>query len=99
MRVINFATYIPDPATVQRLRPTHRAYMDELTAQGRLIAGGPFIDGTGAMFIYDAPSLEAAEAIVAADPYTTGGAFARTELKVWEVVKAQPTLLAPPTPA
>jgi hypothetical protein len=35
---------------------------------------------------------------VAADPYTTGGAFARTELKVWEVVRAQPTLLAPPGP-
>jgi uncharacterized protein YciI len=51
------------------------------------------------LFIYDAPSLETAEAIVAADPYTTGGAFARTELKVWEVVRAQPTLLAPPTPA
>jgi uncharacterized protein YciI len=39
--------------------------------------------------------LEAAQAIVAADPYTTGGAFVRTELKAWEVVNAQPTLLAP----
>ncbi|HEY1774891.1 MAG TPA: YciI family protein [Solirubrobacteraceae bacterium] len=64
-----------------------------------LIAASPFIDGTGALFIYEAPSLEAAQAIVAADPYTTGGAFARTELKVWEVVKAQPTLLAPSVPA
>jgi hypothetical protein len=51
------------------------------------------------LFIYEAPSLEAAEAIVAADPYTIGGAFARTELKVWEVVKAQPTLFAPSLPA
>ena len=99
MHVINFATYIPDPAAVQRLRPTHRAYMDELTAQGRLIAGGPFVDGTGALFLYEAPSLEAAQAIVAADPYTTGGAFASTELKVWDVVKAEPTLLAPSVPA
>jgi uncharacterized protein len=95
MHVINFATYIPDPAAVQRLRPTHRAYMDELTAQGRLIAGGPFIDGTGALFVYEAPSLEAAQAIVTADPYTIGGAFASTGVKVWEVVKAQPMLLTP----
>ena len=99
MHVINFATYIPNPAAVQRLRPTHRAYMDDLAARGQLIAGGPFIDGTGALFIYEAPSLEAAQAIVAADPYTKDGAFARTELKVWEVVKAQPTLLAPSVPA
>jgi uncharacterized protein YciI len=51
------------------------------------------------LFIYEVPSLDAAQAIVAADPYAIGGAFARTELKVWELVKAQPTLLAPSVPA
>jgi hypothetical protein len=69
--------------------------MDELSAQRRLVAGGPFVDGTGALFIYEASSLEVAQAIVGADPYTIGGAFVRTELKVWEIVNAQPTLLAP----
>ncbi len=48
----------------------------ELFAEGKLAAGGPFTDGSGALFIYAADSLAAAEGIVAADPYQIGGAFA-----------------------
>ena len=92
MKIINYATYIDDLRVVARIRPTHRRYMDELIAAGTLIAGGPLADGTGALFIYEVESMQEARAIVAADPYSTDGAFADVELKAWNVVKAQPVL-------
>jgi uncharacterized protein len=93
MKIVNYARYVADHAKVSELRPKHRAYMAELIAEDKLVAGGPFTDGSGALFIYDADSVEAAEAIVAVDPYQTGGAFASYELKPWEVIKDNPRLL------
>jgi uncharacterized protein YciI len=49
--------------------------------------------GSGALFIYETPSLADADQIVAADPYSQGGAFARCVLKEWQIVKATPGLL------
>jgi uncharacterized protein YciI len=67
--------------------------MSQLLAEGRLVAGGPFTDGSGALFIYETESLAAAEEIVAVDPYQIGGAFASYALSPWEVVKANPELM------
>ena len=91
MRYVNYATYVDDPTVVTQVRPTHRRYTAQLTAAGKLVAGGPFADGSGGLFIYEVASLEEAQAIVAADPYQTEGAFAHTELKAWEVVTPEPT--------
>jgi uncharacterized protein len=93
MKVVNYASYVTDAETVTRIRPVHRQYMDQLIAAGQLVAGGPFEDGSGALFIYEVPSVDHARQIVAADPYSTGGAFAHCELKEWHVVKARPDLL------
>jgi uncharacterized protein YciI len=93
MKIVNHARYVADQDKVAELRPKHREYMTELISEGKLVAGGPFTDESGALFIYEAQSLEAAEAIVAADPYLTGGAFASYELRPWEVIKANPQLL------
>ena len=93
MKIVNYARYVTDQDKVAELRPKHREYMSELISEGKLVAGGPFTDGSGALFIYDAESVEAAKAIVAVDPYATGGAFASYELRPWEVIKANPRLL------
>ena len=68
MKIINYATYVDDLDLVALIRPTHRRYTAQLTAASKLIAGGPFSDGTGALFIYEVASLEEAHAIVADDP-------------------------------
>jgi hypothetical protein len=100
MQVVNFATYT-DGWTVAMNRPAHRGYVAQLESQGKLIAGGPFKDGTGALFIYNVESLHEAREIVAADPYSAGaypfaaGAFAKCELKDWQVVTAVADLLQP----
>jgi uncharacterized protein YciI len=88
MKVVNHARYIGDSEKVAGLRPKHRAYMSQLRAEGKLIIGGPFMDGSGALFIYDVDTLEGATSIVSADPYMIGGAFASYELRPWEVVEA-----------
>jgi len=97
MKVVNYAMYTSAREKVVALRPAHREYVTRLLADGRLVACGPFADGSGALFIYEAASLAAAEEIVAADPYQIGGAFAQCRLSPWEIIKANPALI-PATP-
>jgi uncharacterized protein len=96
MKVVNFATYT-DGWTVAMERPAHREYVARLESEGKLVAGGPFKDGKGALFIYNVDSLDEAEQIVEADPYSQG-AFANCELKDWVVVTAVSALLTPSAP-
>lgn len=93
MKIVNYATYIDATEKVVSLRPAHREYMARLRADGRLVVGGPFTDGSGALFVYETESLATAEEIVAADPYKVGGAFASYTLSPWEIIKADPSLI------
>jgi uncharacterized protein YciI len=95
VKFVNYARYVSDEGTVSRIRPRHREYMGQLLAEGKLVAGGPFMDGSGALFIYEADSLDAAAAMVSADPYLTEGAFASYEVRPWKTISANPGLLRP----
>jgi hypothetical protein len=53
--------FLLSPDKIARLRPAHREYIAQLFAEGTLVAGGPFTDGSGALFIHAADSLAAAE--------------------------------------
>jgi uncharacterized protein len=83
MKFINLCRYIGDSERVAELRPAHRQYMAQLDSENKLWAAGPFSDGTGALFIYEAEDLHAAEEILHADPYFTGGALEKFELTAW----------------
>jgi uncharacterized protein len=83
MKFVNLCHYIDDLNRVAELRPAHRQYMARLDSENKLWAAGPFEDGTGALFIYEAVDLEAAEEIRQADPYFIGKAFAMSELAAW----------------
>jgi hypothetical protein len=48
MKVVNYAAYTSVPWRVAALRPAHREYPATLHAGGRLVACGPFTDGSGA---------------------------------------------------
>ena len=95
MKVANHVRYVPLPAKLAALRPAHRAFMASLFAERRLFAGGPYSDGTGALFIYEVESLDEAETIFAADPFRTQGAIASFEMKIWQPVLVDPTLARP----
>jgi uncharacterized protein YciI len=54
--------------------------MAKLDSDNKLWAAGPFADGTGALFIYEAQDLKAAQDILYSDPYFIGGVLAKSEV-------------------
>jgi uncharacterized protein YciI len=83
MKFIHLCHYIEDLERVAELRPAHRQYMAQLDAENKLWAAGPFTNGAGALFIYEALDQHAAEAIREADPYYSGRVLANSELLAW----------------
>lgn len=78
--------YGPDMAKLHELRPTHRAYLVELLNAGKLALSGPFTDDTGALIVYEAETLEEAEAMLRADPFSVAGVFASWTIHPWKPV-------------
>ncbi len=63
------------------VRPDHLAHLDPLVRAGRMVLAGPFTDGSGSLIVFEADSLEEAEAIAARDPYVQRGVFASFEVR------------------
>jgi uncharacterized protein YciI len=57
MKFVNYTKYIPDQDKIAALRPAHREYAKDLMAREKLAAAGPFTDGSGALFIYEAERI------------------------------------------
>jgi uncharacterized protein YciI len=85
--------YLQDEQTVERLRPEHRQYLASLKEKGQLAISGPFADGSGALIVYEAESVEAAEALLKGDPFHANGVFLRWQLRPWNPVIANRDLL------
>jgi uncharacterized protein YciI len=86
MRWAAWHEYVADPDRVQAARPAHRAYLTQLLDAGKLAFAGPFEDGCGALIVYECESREAAEGLIAADPFRAAGVFHRHTLKPWKQV-------------
>jgi len=97
VKFVNYVRY--NREKVASLRPVHRQYAARLLAEGKLVTGGPFSDGSGALFIYEAATLEDAETLVRNDPYVAGGAIASHEIVPWEMVGVNVDLLRPASAA
>ena len=80
----------------QNARPAHIARLEELKAEGRLLAAGPnpAIDSadpgtagfTGSLVIAEFDSLEDAQAWADADPYIAAGVYSRVVVKPYKIV-------------
>ncbi len=68
------------------VRPAHLENLQPLVAQGRMIIGGPFTDGSGSLMIVEMESQAAAEEFARNDPYTKQGVFARVEVRPFRKV-------------
>jgi uncharacterized protein YciI len=68
-------------------RPAHVAFLEKLNAEGTLKIAGPFLDDEGkpcgSLVVIEAADRQAAEAILAKDPYADAGIFASTEIRQW----------------
>jgi uncharacterized protein YciI len=69
-----------------RVRPDHLAYLTALNKDGKVVLAGPVGDGSGAMMVLKADSLEEAALIVKDDPYTPAGVGLDHVLRPWNVV-------------
>jgi uncharacterized protein YciI len=98
MRFVVYAKYIEDAEKIQASRPQHRAYAVSMVAAGKLILAGPFMDGYGALFIYDAESVEETRRYVDADPFATDGVFSSIEIRPWKMLGTNVEKLSVPEP-
>jgi uncharacterized protein YciI len=77
-------------------RPAHLARLQDMVAQGRIVLAGPHpaVDSedpgsagfTGSLIVASFDSLEEAQTWADADPYVTGGVFARVTVKPFRKV-------------
>ncbi len=75
---------IGDQAARDAARPKHREYLTELFAAGKLLEAGPFTNGKGSLFIYEAVDEAEARSFFAADPYSqTAGVVEAAYFHEW----------------
>lgn len=79
-------TYGTDNEKRQAVRPSHRDYLRGLAADGKLLHAGPWADDSGSLIVYEAESLEEAQAMLAADPFTTEGIVVDSVIREWNRV-------------
>ena len=71
------------------VRPHHRAYLQQLLAEGKLHESGPWADDSGALIIYEAADQADAQALLAADPYNAVDGII-TDVRLLEWVRVFP---------
>ena len=68
------------------VRPAHREYLASLREAGKLVAAGPFSDGTGALLVYDVADEAELRDILAKDPYTSADVYEIATLAEWQTL-------------
>ena len=67
-----------------RVRPAHRGFLQEQLDRGVLVSGGPFVDDSGALMVYEVESEAALQEILDQDPYTqTTGCLESITIREW----------------
>jgi uncharacterized protein YciI len=82
--------YTEDEELRLQTRPAHREYLRSLLDAGKLVMSGPWVDGTGAMLIYDVEDQAEAERLLTDDPFRQAGVLADARIKEWNVVLRAP---------
>lgn len=73
---------ISDLDSMQKVRQSHLEYLTELYERGVVIAGGKFLDNTGAVIILQTDSFAHAQKIAENDPYVINN-IRGYEIKPW----------------
>ena len=79
---------IVDKARFDQFVPAHHAYVKGLVAQGHQAKSGYWAEYGGGMLLFQAPSLDEAQQIVAADPLVANGCV-EYELHEWCIVAGE----------
>ena len=76
---------VVDKNIFDRYVPAHKAYVQDLIAQGHQAKSGYWAELGGGMLLFQAASLAEAKQIVAQDPLVQGGCV-EYELHEWRIV-------------
>jgi uncharacterized protein YciI len=74
-----------DKSIFDQYVPAHRAYVQELIAKGHKAKTGYWAQHRGGMMLFEATSMDEAEAIVAKDPLVENGCV-NYQLYEWRIV-------------
>ena len=81
-------TYEYVPNMLERRKPFRAEHLEVANNWVKEVgckAGGPFSDGSGAIFIFEAPNKESVEELVKNDPYYQNGLIPNYHVKEWIV--------------
>ncbi|MBG0739259.1 hypothetical protein IV500_07630 [Paeniglutamicibacter antarcticus] len=79
--------YSPQTAAIRdEHRPAHRAWLASLVEDGRMLASGPFDDGTGALLIFKTEDEEALNRLLTEDPFNIAGGITGLKSSSWSPV-------------
>jgi uncharacterized protein YciI len=95
VKFVNLARYTDDVAHVERVRPAHREYAGKIFRQGKLFTAGPFIDGAGALLVYEAENIEEAENLFRNDPFAIECVLIHSEIHRWNPLGLNASLMDP----
>ena len=78
------------PGTGEQRTATRPVHMDHLAAMGeKLVFAGALMSDSGSpegsLLVLEADNLEAAKAVLLADPFVTEGIFGSVEVKPWRI--------------
>lgn len=76
---------VVDKATFDQYVPAHKAYVQELITKGHQARTGYWADFGGGMLLFEATSMDEAQAVVAQDPLVENGCVAY-ELHEWRII-------------
>jgi uncharacterized protein YciI len=79
--------YNPDHEDLRaQHRPVHRQWLEGLVADGRVLASGPFADGTGALLVFSSETEADLNQLVSQDPFAQAGAISAVKTTAWTPV-------------
>ncbi|HUK12723.1 MAG TPA: YciI family protein [Thermoanaerobaculaceae bacterium] len=87
--VLVMITYVKPAEEVERVRPTHREFLDTCVRSGHLVVSGPRTDHRGGVVLVRARDAAEARAVFAKDPFQTLG------IATYEFVEFNPAKRAP----
>jgi len=81
MKFAAMIEYSSDREAAKSNGPAHHDYMRSLLDDGRLFAAGPLADHLGALWIFEAETLDGAEELIRTDPYNAAGVFLNWKIR------------------
>ncbi|MFC3298766.1 hypothetical protein FJV46_00425 [Arthrobacter agilis] len=76
--------YSPDHEELRaEHRPAHRQWLEAQVEQGRVLASGPFADGSGALLVFSSGTEADLNQLVSEDPFALVGAISAVKTTEW----------------